>query len=400
MGIYQQHTYWLYKVIDDVLNENKQIKGIVEIGTGLGALSIFLGLECYERNLKPLLTYDIKQVAKPRLFDLLNIKAVARNCFDVESVNEIMEYIKEPVLFICDGGNKIKEFNFFAYLLPEGSIITAHDWDDEIRIDDVRKTVMEIGLKPLHKDDWVAPPDYIAMSFWKILKKGDNTMKVEDIKQKKKSVYMATPTTGTIRTELARFLLMMTKNPYYRIAADFAPKGDLCHNRNLLVKNFLEKGFDYILFIDSDVVPPLNIMNMVEDGKDVVSAVNYIWSKFGTVLPLIMKESEDKTGYKFHIDAAGSKENIVEVEGVGTGCLLVKREVFLKIQKPYFEFSYDKDGLMSCSEDYNFCKKCRKAGYKIFVDKRFVTEHYSVIDKKSINDAMVKMAEKIRSEKE
>ena len=44
LGQHQQHTYWLYKVIDDIITDNPQLRRFVEIGTGAGALSVVLGL--------------------------------------------------------------------------------------------------------------------------------------------------------------------------------------------------------------------------------------------------------------------------------------------------------------------------------------------------------------------
>jgi hypothetical protein len=167
LGIYQRHTYWMYKVIDDILNENKQIKGIIEIGTIQGALSIFLGLECYERGLKPLLTYDIKEFKEPKLFELLKIRFIDRDCFHETSVNEIKEYADVPIFFMCDGDHKIEEFNYFAGLLKPDSIIAAHDWGIEIGLKNILDTINEYEMEALHKEEWDSPPDYIKTSFWR-----------------------------------------------------------------------------------------------------------------------------------------------------------------------------------------------------------------------------------------
>lgn len=181
MGIRQRHTYWMYKVIDEVLNENRQIKGIIETGTGAGALSIFLGLECYERGLKPLLTYDLKEFAKksegffaykePKLFKLLKIKYIVRDCFHEESIREIKEYADGPIFFMCDGGNKLEEFKYFARLIKRDSIIAAHDWKSvaksKLTEENIEGTIKEHSLIPLHKEEWNSPPDYIKTCFWR-----------------------------------------------------------------------------------------------------------------------------------------------------------------------------------------------------------------------------------------
>lgn len=190
LGIRQRHAYWAYKVIDDILNENRQIQGIIEIGTLPGSMSVFLGLECYERGLKSLLTYDIRGYPKddeksanlalpknkmtgtykPRLFKLLEIRFIIRNCFHKNSVQEIIEYANVPILFFCDGGNKIREFNYFAGLLKQDSIIVAHDWNEEIKLEDISDTINKYGLIPLHEKEWDVPPDNIKTCFWRKMK--------------------------------------------------------------------------------------------------------------------------------------------------------------------------------------------------------------------------------------
>jgi len=181
LGIRQRHTYWIYKVIDEVLNENKQVKGIIETGTGAGALSVFLGLECYERGLKPLMTYDLKEFItenpgiiaykEPKLFKLLNIKYVARDCFKEESIQEIKAYADQPILFMCDGGDKLGEFKIFTRLLKKGSIIASHDWESVARSrlteENTKETVEKYDLKPLHKEEWNSSPDFIKTCFWR-----------------------------------------------------------------------------------------------------------------------------------------------------------------------------------------------------------------------------------------
>lgn len=168
LGIPQAHTYWLYKVIDDVLNENQGIKGILEIGTWKGALSIFLGLECYEREFKPLLTFDIKEYGKlPKLFKLLKIEFVFRDCFVEESIGRIKKYLNVPVFFFSDGDDENREFNQFAPLLLKGSVIAMHDWPYEGWYNAIKDTVKKFNLVPIKQETWCAPPDYIFTSFWR-----------------------------------------------------------------------------------------------------------------------------------------------------------------------------------------------------------------------------------------
>lgn len=163
IGARQQHTYWLYKVIDDILMDYPDIKHFLEIGTGQGALSAYFYLHALSRDGK-LWTYDYQD----RRTDTIKNLFVDDGCFfKKENVFDCIEDIKwflswEKTFLFCDGDDKAKEFNTFAPLLCPGSVIAVHDWDDEVKLDDLDTT----GLQPLRQDEWNAPPDYIATSFW------------------------------------------------------------------------------------------------------------------------------------------------------------------------------------------------------------------------------------------
>lgn len=176
LGIRQSHTYWVYKVIDEILNENKQIGGIIEIGTGRGAMSILFGLECYEREYKPLLTYDFVRIKEPKLFNLLGIKYIVRDCFHKESIREIREYSADvPIFLMCDGGNKAKEFNTIIEYLKPGSILAAHDWNEGynfircigMRRKFITESIDKYKLQPIKESEWDKPPDHIKTCFWR-----------------------------------------------------------------------------------------------------------------------------------------------------------------------------------------------------------------------------------------
>ena len=196
----------------------------------------------------------------------------------------------------------------------------------------------------------------------------------ENLQMEKPKVFIAIPTTGNIRTELAMFLLTLDKNSH-NVIVSYTCGGGITHNRNKLTGYFLRSKFEWLLFLDSDTVPPMNVLDMIKNGKNICSGV-YHQFKDGQVRPLTFEKVKSKYGYV-------SKEKddyLVEVDAVGAGCLLINRKVFEKMKKPYFIFLYDKDGLLKLSEDLNFCKKAQKAGFKIWVGKRIGSSHYKTVN--------------------
>lgn len=158
LGIKQQHTYWLYKVIDDIFNEN-DFERIIEIGTGRGALSILLGLETFQRELKQFITIDIiKPENVDRIFKLLNIKFLQVDHFEYK-----LPY--EKLFLFLDGRGKDKEFNYFRNKVKAGSIIAIHDWGREFETKDLDVT----GFESVKEEEWNCSPDNIMTAFWRKL---------------------------------------------------------------------------------------------------------------------------------------------------------------------------------------------------------------------------------------
>jgi len=168
LGARQQHTYWLYKVIDDILVDNPQIYEFVEIGTGQGALSIVLGLHAAQRHTS-LLTFDINdrhQKVTP-LFTKLDILFHKLDCFTSKASHLMMHTMGgTPTFFFCDGDDKPKEFNTFVPMLPADSIIAAHDYGVEIKDADMVDTIKKYDLEPLHQEEWSGGIDDIQTCFF------------------------------------------------------------------------------------------------------------------------------------------------------------------------------------------------------------------------------------------
>jgi hypothetical protein len=74
------------------------------------------------------------------------------------------------------------------------------------------------------------------------------------------------------------------------------------------------------------------------------------------------------------VDDSGRKKvhPLQPVDGIGTGCLLIAREVFEKLKRPFF--SYSEGG----TEDLYFCRRAKEAGYKLHVDLGVICGHMTL----------------------
>lgn len=141
--------------------------------------------------------------------------------------------------------------------------------------------------------------------------------------------------------------------------------------RNKIVYKALQDGHDYVFFMDSDMeFPPNTLDGLLNRNKDIVGGF-YVRKKKG-YLPNAFKlgfREGDKLLTEFVTDFR-------EVEAIGTGCLLIKTEVFNKIPTPWFEYepTESPDGHMS-TEDIVFCKRAKDSGYKIYCDGAIACGH-------------------------
>lgn len=110
---------------------------VVEIGTDNGGLSMVLKDECDKMGAQ-FETYEIKEDAISRLnrneqFKKRNINVVLGDIFDSARIDHLSQKIKNSgrALVLCDGGNKVKEFNMYSNFIKKGDVIMAHDYADD-----------------------------------------------------------------------------------------------------------------------------------------------------------------------------------------------------------------------------------------------------------------------------
>ena len=133
--------------------------------------------------------------------------------------------------------------------------------------------------------------------------------------------------------------------------------------RNRIVEQAMKHDCTHILFLDADMTFPSDMIEkLLEHDKDIVSGL-YFQRDVGH-LPVAMKSINDREYRRLNKHEMGG---LVEVDAVGTGCLLVKREAFEKIGFPWFYYHTYDDGVWH-TEDVIFCRTAKKKGLKIFVD--------------------------------
>ncbi len=161
-------------------------------------------------------------------------------------------------------------------------------------------------------------------------------------------------------------------------------------NRNSMVMDFLDDPENEWLYMnDDDVVPPTDILDMVKFGKPVVSGTVCIRKN---VIPQpVLLRSVDGTYRQVNLaeyEEDKQSNGLIEVDGVGTGCLLVHRSVLEGMEPPWFKFQYDEFGRLSLGEDLYFSRKLEEAGVPMFVSTEHLCRHYKTLELSEVASAV------------
>jgi len=232
----------------------------------------------------------------------------------------------------------------------------------------------------------------------KLIKNSKTFEQIEkETKKHQAKYFIGVPNMGELKIELVKYLLETIVKYGEDVIIYFRSKQPVDVNRNEIVEDFLESRCEWLLFLDSDMAPRTDLLEMTKHKLPLVSGLTTIMpSKYP--IPLLFSKSKNKSSEKYTLITPNEmknrmKDSLIEVDVVGAGCLLINRKVFLKVKKPYFEFIKDKDGKMFLGEDFNFCEKAKKLGFKIYVDAKHRVGHMKVIDLHGVNEMVSEKVE-------
>lgn len=227
---------------------------------------------------------------------------------------------------------------------------------------------------------------------------------------KKWKLYMGLPSNGSVSDFQSYVIRDLVDR--YSDEIEFIFPEQLCQrifhdaSREGIVQDFLDSGADILWFLDSDICPPKYLLDLIVLHGDK-------WQLAGAPYPVFMAQPGETyrqlvfTVYKAIAPDPVSKapriaptecpnEGTQFIDGIATGCLFIKREVFDKIERPYFEFKYDPITRAPIEgEDIGFILKMHKLGIKFFIDFSMVCKHFkNNIDLLEMNNYAISYAQK------
>lgn len=202
-------------------------------------------------------------------------------------------------------------------------------------------------------------------------------------------ILIAVPTYENIYPDTFKSIYQLDKGGH-DVDFDFFRGYDVASARNKIAKATIERGVDYVLMVDNDVVLPKDaLLNLLETEQDFSFRRNMVVGYYPSRSANSANTSGRTATFKFGgedyaVDDAYTGEELkilkdsgnirVQIRGSGLGCALIHRSVFEKMKYPWFKWVlYDNETQLS--EDLYFCEKFKEICTPIFVDTKVSCGH-------------------------
>lgn len=143
-------------------------------------------------------------------------------------------------------------------------------------------------------------------------------------------------------------------------------------NRNELVKLALENSMDYILWLDTDMLYPVNIVEkLLGSDKDIIGVLYY--KRAEPYTPIGSYKSKKKEFSYNPLDPTTLPvDSVIEVDGLGFGGMMVKTSVYDKMGEDKWckygdQYHIPVEGGNHLTHDFEFCRKAQEHGIHIYL---------------------------------
>lgn len=152
-----------------------------------------------------------------------------------------------------------------------------------------------------------------------------------------------------------------------RTVVDWA-RNDLAKEALKRKSLYTDRPYTHFLWLDTDHIFKADLLcQLARHDVEMVSAVYYKRLKDPTPV-IYVRNGNDPDGFS-HFPVIEIPPTLGEVDAVGFGALLMKREVMEKVPEPWFTLDW------RAGEDISFCYRARKCGVKIWVDGAYTVAH-------------------------
>lgn len=182
-------------------------------------------------------------------------------------------------------------------------------------------------------------------------------------------VTIAVPTNRRVQAETTQCLLELVAKGGYDFHIVVASEGyTIAENRNYISVQAVNNKSDYLFFVDDDMTFDSDYLDiMIAHDKDIIGAVYS--SRMEDSPRQVYRSMEDV------VDLRTEKlTELTRVIAKGTALMVIKMKVF-SMPRPWFEFTYNENGMCTEGEDWYFCKKAGDNGFETWVDPTVTVGH-------------------------
>ena len=152
--------------------------------------------------------------------------------------------------------------------------------------------------------------------------------------------------------------------------------------RELIMNDAVDDMFDYLFFVDDDIVLPEHALEMLvatAEADPSTAVVGGLYYSRDSARPVTVAGWNSSDTSSAHIPAFTSTSTGI-VDGVGFGCALLRVSAAKPLTAPYFSAHVyiERSARLArvCDEDYLYCERVRQAGYVVRLDARVRCLHY------------------------
>ncbi len=196
------------------------------------------------------------------------------------------------------------------------------------------------------------------------------------------NLFLGIPSAGTPSGPFLQSLAAIELPPATRsleravVTGNFVPA-----QRDLIVERALERNADVLVMCDDDIVLPrdalVRLCSTLDVAPNAALAGALYYSRDG-FRPMVVDRWDERDTRTAVIPAFDRSP--VLVDGVGFGCVAMRTAALRDLQPPYFSahvFVERAAGRVRiCDEDYLFCARLRRAGYRVLLDPGVRCGHY------------------------
>lgn len=225
----------------------------------------------------------------------------------------------------------------------------------------------------------------------------NNNLSMEENKEHKVVIGIPTPTTVPYPFVLSLGALVAysmkqvgSDNLSLAISMQNGVRTD--RNRNVILQKFLDSDYEWILWLDTDMAYPMDMLHRyLQQDKKVIGCLYFKRNEPHWPIAYGTNESEndDLFPYSPLNPLTFDPDKLWEVEAIGAGGLFMHRSVFEELDNPWFKYDpyyhIPKDvrkehGLRGLSHDLEMCERIRDKGIQIFCDPKVRADHIDMVN--------------------